>query len=55
MNETNWNPERKVVGGAIAVIAMVILQIVFPDLDIPVGLEGSVAILAAYFVPNSKE
>lgn len=54
MNETTWSPQRKIVGGAIALIVMVIVQAIFPTLEIPVGLEGAVTILAAYLLPDKK-
>lgn len=49
---TEWKPERKIVGAAIATLILWIAQIIFPDLDIPVGVEGSTAVLAGYLTPN---
>jgi hypothetical protein len=50
--ETDWTPQRKVAGGAIAVILVVIIQLIFPDIDLPIGLEGAIGILATYLIPN---
>lgn len=49
---TDWSPERKVIGAAIATLIVAVIQIAFPDLEIPVGVEGALAVLTAYFVPN---
>ena len=54
VNDTSWKPERKIVGGALAVIIMAILQGALPDLEIPVGVEGAIAIVAAYLLPNKS-
>lgn len=51
--ETNWSPERKIVGAAVATILMAAAQLVFPDVDIPVGVEGAVAVVVAYLIPNN--
>lgn len=48
----NWNPERKIVGAAVATLVMAIAQLVFPDINLPVGVEGAVAVIVGYFVPN---
>jgi len=52
MEHVNWTPERRVVGGAIAVLVVTVLQIVFPDIDLPVGVEGAIGIIATFLVPN---
>lgn len=51
---TSWNPERKVVGGAVAIILMAVAQIIWPEIELPIGVEGAVGILVAYFVPNKS-
>ena len=51
VDDTNWTPEQKVVGAAIAVILMSVIQL-FIEPELPVGLEGAIAVLVAYFLPN---
>lgn len=51
---TDWSPERKVVGAAVATLLMAGVQVAFPELEVPPGVEASVAVLTAYFVPNKK-
>lgn len=51
--EVDWSPERKVVGGAVAVVALAVLQAV-TGFDVPVGVEGAVAVLVAYLLPNKR-
>ena len=53
MGETNWSPERKVVGAAIAVIIVGLIQILF-EVGLDVGFEGAVAVVVAYLLPNKK-
>lgn len=50
---TNWSPERKVVGGAIAGLVAVLAQLVF-GVDLPPGSEASAAIVVAYLLPNKR-
>ena len=52
MEETNWKPERKIVAAAITTVLLAGVQIAFPDIDIPVGIEGALAVIAAYLIPN---
>ena len=52
MEETNWKPERKIVDAAVATIIVAGIQVAFPTIDIPVGVEGAVAVIAAYMIPN---
>lgn len=47
-----WRPERKIVAAAVATILMAILQAVFPEVEIPVGVEGAVAVVVGYLIPN---
>ena len=49
---TDWSPERKVVGAAVATIILAVVQAFSPELEIPLGVEGAVAVVTAYFVPN---
>lgn len=53
MESTDWSPERKVVGGAIAGIVAALAQAIF-DFDLPPGTEAGVAIVVAYLLPNRK-
>jgi hypothetical protein len=50
--ETNWSPERKVVGAAIATIIMATVGALVPELDLPIGVEGAIAVVVAYLIPN---
>ena len=50
--ETNWSPERKVAGAAVATIVLAVVQLVFPEIDVPIGVEGAVAVVVAYLIPN---
>lgn len=51
-NDTDWSPERKIVGGAIAVVIVAVGQAVFGELAL--GIEGALAIIAAYLLPNKR-
>jgi hypothetical protein len=51
---TDWSPERKIVGAAIATLLVVAAQIVWPDLDLPPGAEGATAVIAGYLIPNKR-
>lgn len=53
VNDTDWSPERKIVGAAIAALLLAVLSITF-DVELPVGTEGALAVLVAYFLPNKK-
>lgn len=55
---TDWSPERKIVGAAVAGLTAWLVQVVstaqgYP-LDFPPGIEASVAVIAAYFIPNKR-
>jgi hypothetical protein len=52
MDSTTWTPERKVVGAAVAVI-IVNLITQFTGFDPQPGIEGAIAVLVAYLLPNS--
>lgn len=52
IDQTDWSPTRKVVGGAIAVLALFGVQAALPDLEIPIGVEGALTIVVAYLVPD---
>lgn len=52
-DDLGWTPERKIVGAAIATILLSVAT-VFSGTDLPVGLEGAVAVVVAYFLPNKK-
>lgn len=52
--ETDWTPERKVVAGAIAALLVFVSRLVFPEVEIPPGVEGAAAIIVAYWVPNKR-
>jgi hypothetical protein len=46
-----WTPERKVAAAAVATVAVWIVQ-VLSGVDVPAGVEGAVAVLVAYWIPN---
>lgn len=48
----NAKPERKVVGTALAVIIIAVVGRIWPDFDLPLGVEGAVATVVAYLIPN---
>lgn len=50
----NWSPERKLVGAAVATVAVWLGQ-VFSGENVPIGVEGAIAVLVAYFLPNKKK
>lgn len=49
---TSWSPERKVVGGAAAVVILWLAVALSPLPPPPPGVEGAVAVLVAYLLPN---
>lgn len=53
MKKLNWSPERKIVGSAIAVLIMAVLTLL-TDTELAPGIEGAVAIVVAYFLPNQR-
>ena len=53
VEDMEWNPERKVVGAAIATLIFAVLQVTLVP-DVPVGVEGALAVVVAYFLPNKK-
>lgn len=53
LDETDWSPERKIVGAAIATILCFTIQII-TSIDFPVGVEGAVAVIAGYLIPNKR-
>ena len=48
-----WTPERKIIGAAVATIAVWLIQL-FASVDAPPGVEGAIAILAGYLIPNGE-
>lgn len=50
---TNWSPERKIVGMAIATVVVALLGVATGFDPFP-GFEGAVGIIAGYFLPNKK-
>lgn len=52
-NETDWSPERKIMGAAVSVLLAFGLQ-VFTDLTVPPGVEGALAVVVGYFIPNKR-
>lgn len=48
-----WSPERKVMGSAVAVVLLGLVQM-FSDMTVPLGFEGGVAVIVAYFLPNKR-
>jgi hypothetical protein len=53
IDKTDWSPERKVVGAAVAVVVTGAL-VHFTGFDAFPGFEGAVAVLVAYFLPSEK-
>jgi len=51
MDETSWSPNRKIVAAALATLAVWAAQ-QFAGLDIPVGVEGALAVVVGYLVPE---
>jgi hypothetical protein len=49
---TDWSPNRKIVAQAAAVLVLWIVQVFVPDLEIPIGIEGSLVVLIGYAIPN---
>jgi hypothetical protein len=54
MPETDWSPERKIVAAAVATVVMVVVGAIVPEFEMPVGVEGAVAVIVGYFTPNAK-
>ncbi len=48
----NWRPQRKVLAAAVATLILIIINIIAPDLEIPVGAEAALVTVVAYLVPN---
>lgn len=51
----NWSPTRKVVAAAIAALVLWIVQLTFPDITIPIGIEGSLVVVIAYLIPDRQK
>ncbi len=51
---TDWSPERKIVGAAIAVIVLGLIQVV-TQTEVPIGIEGALAVVVGYLLPNKKK
>ena len=49
---TNWRPERKVMSAALATLILIVVNVIAPDLDIPVGAEAALVTVVAYLVLN---
>ena len=54
MMDGSWKPERKVVAAAIATIVMFVVGLVWPSLDVPAGIEATIATIIAYLIPNAQ-
>ncbi len=52
MNGTSWRPDRKIMAAAVATLALYVLSLVFPDVDIAVGIEAALVTVVAYLIPN---
>lgn len=46
-------PERKIVAAAVATLVAYALQVV-AGVDVPVGVEGALAVIAAYLMPADR-
>lgn len=53
METTDWSPERKVMGAAVAVLVLGVVQVA-TTWEFPAGLEGALAVVVAYFLPNKR-
>lgn len=53
IGDTDWSPERKIVGGAVAVLVVGLAQQV-AGFDLFPGAEGAIAIVVAYSLPNKR-
>lgn len=53
IHETSWSPERKIMGAAVAVVLMWLLQAIF-SVDAPIAVEGALTVLVGYFIPNER-
>lgn len=51
--ETDWSPERKIVGAAIATVIVGICQPVF-GFDFLPGVEGAIGVIVGYLIPNKR-
>lgn len=51
IDKTDWRPQRKIVAAAIATVAMAVVQGF--GVDVPVGVEGAIAVIVGYFIPNA--
>jgi hypothetical protein len=47
-----WKPERKILAGAVTALLMWGAQLLWPDLEIPPGVEAAVVVVVGYLVPN---
>ena len=52
MLKDEYKPERKVVAAAVVTVGFYIANLVWPDFQPPVGVEGAAAVIVAYFIPN---
>lgn len=50
---TDWSPERKIVGVAVAVVLAFVIQIT-TGVEVPPGVEGALGIIAGYFTPSKR-
>jgi hypothetical protein len=48
----DWKPERKIVAAAAGALLLWVAQVIWPELEIPVGIEGATVTLLAYLIPN---
>lgn len=53
LSQTDWSPERKLVGAAIAILVAGIVTTV-TGVEVFPGAEGALGIVVAYFLPNKK-
>lgn len=53
MEQTDWSPERKIVGGAIAILVASLVT-GFTGVEVFAGAEGALGIVVAYLLPNKK-
>ena len=47
-----WRPDQKVAAAAIATLVVWLIQLL-AGVDVPVGVEGAVAVVVAYLIPST--
>lgn len=53
LEKTDWSPERKIMGAAVAVVLLGLVD-TFTGVAFAPGFEGGIAVIIAYFLPNKR-